>query len=959
MRTIRIVVSLGVLGVFALGGYHVAARAGTFVASTVSSRDDRSDLADRFPDLSQRSYQLANLSILEATLAQVSVRYVDPERIDYAAMFKAGLEAVEHECPEAVLRIDGDRLHVSVDRYTTVLQLRPLESPEDVVAESRRVAQILETQLPKADYDLHEVEYTLVNGMLSTLDPHTVLLPPVAAKKMEEDNGGSFGGLGISIKMDKGELMIEYPMVGTPAARAGLKPQDKIVKIEGEGTFNMDIEDAVSKMRGPVGTSVTISIQREGMDIPRDVKLVRADIKPAAVWSELLDGNIGYVEIPQFHQLVSGQLDAELASLARQAGPGGLKGVILDMRDNPGGYLQQAIQVSDKFLTNGVIVSTVAQHGSDREETEAKKSGTEPDYPMAVLMSGNSASAAEIVAGALKNQERAVIIGERSFGKGSVQEIMGMEGDAELKLTVRRYLTPGDRSIQEIGIPPDIELKRSYVAPPRLLKEYNVMSGPRISLFARDHILREADLNGHFTNSVNLETPPVYSLRYLTPLPEDDDTKSDRKDVKSDFEVLIARDVLLAAHGGRRADVLRAAENVVGGKQKKQDAAISEEFAKQKIDWSACVNPAAATVDLKLDFAKTGTNDWGSKLAVDGLSDLRATVTNRGSTPLCQLIARAESPDGNDIVDGVEFYFGKVQPGETRTYTTRAKIPGGYPTEVARVDLKLTDWDHHELAQSALDVTTQGDALPRYAWEWSVDDKAGGDGDGLPEVGEIVALKYTVSNVGEGVGGEVTFNLRKDPSMGKAVELKEARFTSKALAPGASTKGTLSVRVATEPPEGQLLMEVSVRDNERFDYASVTRAGFYAYYVHTEKVAMPLGKPVASVRREPPKIEITRSPGNTSADPTVTISGVASDDRGVRDVIVYQGQRKLAYAGGGDASAPVPTVPFTASAELEEGNNILVIAVRDVDGFTTTAALDVAKAKAVASTTIEGKPANP
>lgn len=948
MSTTRILLTLAGLGTCALAGYHLAARAGTYVASTSFGDERTGDLADRFPDVGRGAYSLANLSVLDQTLGLVAERYVEPERLDYPAMFKAGLEAVEHECPEVLLRVDGDRLHVQVDRYSTSLQLRPLESPEDVEAESRRVAQILETQLPKGDYKLNEIEYTLVNGMLTRLDPHTVLLPPVAAKKMQEDNDGSFGGLGISIRMNNGDLVIDYPMVGTPAYKAGLKPSDKITRIDGEGTFNMDIEDAVEKMRGPAGTSVTLTIAREGWDMAHDFKLVRDQIKPAPVWSELLDGNIGYIEIPAYNDLVASELEAELGSLARQAGPGGLKGVILDMRDNPGGYLHRAIEVADKFLSQGVIVSTVGRNGADRKEDTARSTGTEPNYPMAVLMSGNSASAAEIVAGALKNSERAVIIGERSFGKGSVQEINHFSDGSDLKFTVARYLTPGDHWIQEVGIPPDIEVKPYYVLPPRDLKEYGVKSGPHISLFSRDHLLREADLSGAFSNKVNQETPPVYSMRYLAPDPTAE-VKSDRKDVKSDFEVLLARDVLLAARGGRRADVLKGAESVVAYQQKVQDTKIASAFTSQKIDWSACAAPAAANVDLKLEFTKTGTEAWGNTLTAGDLADVRATVTNHGTTALCQVIARAESAGGNDVLDGAEFYFGKVAPGETRTYLTRAKIPGGYPNEVAPLSLVLSDVDHYEFARREMDVVTQNGPLPRYAWDWVVDDKTGGDGDGLPEVGETVSIQYKVTNVGEGVGGEVSFNLRKDNGLGKAVELKDARFDDKGFAPGASVNGAFSFKVLAAPPDQTLKFELSVRDNERYDYGTLSRSGFYSYFVATEPIEMTLGKPVTGMHREPPKIELTRKPGTTSDDPTVTVSGVASDDRGVRDVIVYQGQQKLSYAGGSGKEHPVPTIPFTASADLTEGNNILVIAVRDVDGFTTTQSLDVLRRKAVAS----------
>ena len=947
MRNFRILLALGALGTVALAGYHVAARASTFVASTILPDEVRADYADRFPDLGRRDYQLARLSVLRETLAQVDSRYVDPARIDYTAMFKAGLDEVEHRCPEVVLRLDGDKLHVMVDRYTTMLQVRPLEGPEDVLEEARRVAQILQTRLPPGEYELPEVEYAFVNGMLSTLDPHTVLLPPAAARKMQEDNDGSFGGLGISIRMNNGELMIDYPMVGTPAFKAGLKPGDKIVKIEGEGTFNMDIEDAVSKMRGPAGTSVTISITREGWEMPRDVPLVRAEIKQAAVWGELLDGGVGFVEIPSFNALVDKQLEDELAALSRQAGPKGLRGLVLDMRDNPGGYLHQAILVADKFLAKGVVVSTVGPNGSDREEELARHTGTEPEYPIVVLMSGNSASAAEIVAGALKNQERAVILGERSFGKGSVQEIVSMEDDAQLKLTVKRYLTPGDHSIQEIGIPPDIELWRSYVAPPRDLKEFGVKSGPIISLFSRDRVRREADLSGHFTNTVDLETPPIYALRYLAPV-TDEDQKSDRKDIKSDFEVLLARDLLLAAHGGRRADVLRSAESIITARKKAQETAIVRAFDTQGIDWGACTNPASPKVDLRLEFTPTGKEAWSTQLPTGELVDLRAKVTNQGAEPLCQVLARAQSPEGNDVIDGLEFYFGKVAPGQTREYTTRLKVPAAYPTETAEVRLLLTDLEKRELTTTSVDITTTGAELPSYAWSWALSDTEGGDGDGIPEIGETVALVLDVRNTGKGPGGEVTFNLRKASPMGKSVELKEARFAHKALAPGQSTTGKLSFRVVAEPPEPKLEFEISVRDNERYDYGAVSRAGFYEHYVTTEVIALEVGKAPTPEPVTPPAIELTRAPPATAEGSTVTLSGVVSDDVGVRNVIVYRGQQKVTYAGGGDDTHPAPTVPFSATVELEEGNNVIVVIARDNRGVTTTRTLDVLRRRTVA-----------
>ena len=246
-----------------------------------------------------------------------------------------------------------------------------------------------------------------------------------------------------------------------------LRAQDRITRIESESTINMDLDEAVSKMRGAPGSSVTITVDRDGWDSPRDYTIVRDRIKPARVKGELLDGGIAWVAIPSFHEQVDAQLEETLGRLSREAGPAGLKGLVLDLRENPGGYLHQAIAVSDRFLDHGTIVSTVERDGKNREQRNAKESGTEPDYPMAVLTSGNSASAAEIVAGALKNDERAVIIGERTFGKGSVQNLYSFSDGSRLKLTVARYLTPGDHSIQNVGIPPDIELEGAVLLPAR------------------------------------------------------------------------------------------------------------------------------------------------------------------------------------------------------------------------------------------------------------------------------------------------------------------------------------------------------------------------------------------------------------------------------------------------------------------------------------------------------------
>lgn len=942
-RALRHVAVLGAVSATVLAAYHFAASAASTVAS-VSDEPGTPGMSDVFRQMAAlgSGYDLSSLKNLRRADALIDQQYVDPVRVDHAGMFEAALDFVEREVPGVLLRVEGEgqRLHVAVGNYSTVLTLEKIDGFTELEDQLKRVAAILEEHLDDPDVKPEFIEYAMINGVLSTLDPHSVFLPPENSKKMEEDNEGEFGGLGITIKIEDGGLTVDYPLEDTPAHRAGLIAGDRIVKIEGEGTLNMDLEEAVSKMRGPPGSGVTITVDREGFAQPKDFTIVREMIKPSRVWGALLDGNVGYVRIDQFHSQVETQLEESLAKLYRDAGPNGLRGLVLDMRDNPGGFLHQAVGVADKFLQTGTIVSTVERNNRNRESKDARDTGTElGNIPVAVLMSGNSASASEIVAGALRNTERAIIVGERSFGKGSVQNLYPFNDGSRLKLTVARYLTPGDHSIQSVGIPPDIELERAYVKPPKEVEyesggqKLKETSGPRISLFARDNLQREADLDGHLQSSEEIGGKPVYSLRYYFD-PDENAQRTDRKDPRKDFEVMLARDVLVATQGSRRPDVLRDAATVVAQRSKVESGKIEQAFKADgvAIDWSACTNPDQADIRTELKIGDDGVLDAGK------METVSLAVTNLGTKPLCQVVALAES--GNDALDDQEFYLGKIPAGETRTYSTKIRLADGYPTEESAVGLKLVDATRRELAQTRVAVRSRGVELPRYAWSWSFSDKGGGDGDGAIEVGETIQMKVDVLNVGPGPGGVGEFMLKKAAGLGRAVELVKGNFSVPTLAPGARASDTLSFKVVQPPAEGKLDFELRVQDSERYDYASIVKAQFYGYYRQSEEIAVPIGEVGPAGRREPPKVTVSKAPDLATGDAQVTISGVATDDTGIHDVILYNGTQKIAYAGGGDGT-PLTSVPFTATAELAEGNNLLVVLVRDVNNLTTTHTIDV------------------
>jgi len=305
-----------------------------------------------------------------------------------------------------------------------------------------------------------ELVEAAVNGMLTSLDPHSSYLNSKDYRDMQVQTRGEFGGLGIEVTQEEGVVKIVSPMDDTPAFRAGLKSGDYIIAIDGVSIIGLSLNEAVEKMRGPTNTTVTLTIQRPGTKKPFDVTLTRAIVQIKSVRFER-KGDIGYIRITTFNEQTEDGLNNAMDTLAREIGPR-LKGFIVDLRNNPGGLLDQAIAVSDAFLDQGEIVSTRGRAASDIQRYNARRGDLAQGKPVIVLVNGGTASASEIVAGALQDHHRATIIGTLSFGKGSVQTVIPLDrGKGALRLTTAKYYTPAGRSIQATGIAPDIEVLQS------------------------------------------------------------------------------------------------------------------------------------------------------------------------------------------------------------------------------------------------------------------------------------------------------------------------------------------------------------------------------------------------------------------------------------------------------------------------------------------------------------------
>ena len=297
-----------------------------------------------------------------------------------------------------------------------------------------------------------------INGLLQSLDPYSAYMTPESFEGMQTETSGKFGGLGIEVGMEAGVVKVISPIDNTPASKAGLKAGDYIVKIDGVQVQGKSLMDAVDLMRGPVGSSIEITVRRRGVKKALIFNITREIIQVQSVKSELIDNNIGYIRLTSFNENSSEQIKEKVNKLNKNKN---LKGYILDLRNNPGGLLSQAIKISDFFLENGEIVSTKSRKVSENRKWFAKKGDITNGKTLIILINYGSASASEIVAGALKDHKRAIILGENSYGKGSVQSIIPLKNRGAIRLTIAKYYLPSGKSISEVGVTPDIEILES------------------------------------------------------------------------------------------------------------------------------------------------------------------------------------------------------------------------------------------------------------------------------------------------------------------------------------------------------------------------------------------------------------------------------------------------------------------------------------------------------------------
>ena len=793
-------------------------------------------------------YDLTRLEAVNQTLCYIRKRYVDPGRVKPREMLLSALDFIQRDVAEViVLPAKNGEVTIRVDTQEQKLKVDDVLGPWDVAAKLRQVFSFLQKNLNRDDVDFRQVEYTACNGMLHTLDPHSVFMSPEDYKEMNLSTSGHFGGLGIVISIRDQLLTIMRPMPDTPAGRAGLKRGDRVLKINNESTLNMPLDDAVRRLRGKPGTDVTVWISREGPEGwqgTRKFVLVRERIEVPSVLAKRLDEGVGYVRLKQFQQTTADELGHALAEFRNQ---GELRGLVLDLRGNPGGLLDQAAAVADKFLTKGTIVATVGA-SEGREEKQATAADTEPNYPIVVLVNGSSASASEIVAGALKNLGRAVIVGQTTFGKGSVQLVFPdvTRDHAALKLTIAQYLTPGDVSIQGVGVTPHVELDPMTVDPLEM------------DVTLRASGMRERDLSKHLSSEGNAQAPsvPAQVVRYYLSREQREELRDLggelEDEFKLDYPTEFARQLAAKLPAGREAEAqLRAVGDFIEAAREVEVTKVSQELQKIGVDWTMPKdNPVPGPSKDELEV-KVETDRPGNRVEAGQPMTLTVTVKNKGTVPVYRLRAGTESD--NSYYDEKELVFGKIGPGETKTATApmawcevegrqagtlkpkpeNAKRVCKIPMDALdRSDGLKVNFDAaggHAPASVEIRPTIVALARPLFQYSYQIADDIQGNGDGLVQKGEQVTMYLTARNVGTGRSFETQANLAN--RSGDGVLLRKGRFEVDNLQPGDTRQVAFTFDVESQLADPEAVLGLSVGDRDLREFAN-------------EKIRVPIVPPV-------------------------------------------------------------------------------------------------------------------
>jgi carboxyl-terminal processing protease len=826
--------------------------------------------------------------LLAEVLMRIQLDYLELGRLDFSELQEAALLALEKEIAEVRVvtpQSESESQRV-LFRESTLAKLDSPVSLRDMYEGLQSLILKLHEKLP--EYQSTELELIALGAIMSGLDPHSVVLPPSSYAEFNENTRGRFAGVGIVIGIRDKQLTIISLMEGGPAERAGLRIGDQVKEIDGESTKKMSLSAIMQGLRGEIGSRMDLTVERSGKEITYELQ--REDIQISSSDSVDLrfdDGiPVRYIRLKLFQEDTSTDLEKQLENLDSVAG------LILDLRGNPGGLLQEAVRVSDLFLPpEKRIVST--QTNTDLTSYDSHQLLSSPkiqSIPIVVLVNGQSASASEIVSAALKVNNRAIVVGEQTFGKGSVQSIWGMPGNFGLKMTIARYLTPDNLSIQDVGVQPDLQLDPLY--------------------------LSENDI--HLRSLQQESKAENYILHYLQDS-EDEETDMDKPlsaaEIENDDYVRIAVRLLrehLPYQETMKATLVRSHAML----QAQAEKEVVSEISKQaELDWTLSSPSPTELPDLQISFEQE--NDLGvwqgitPPFASDRKLRIKVQLENKGSMPMERVLVVSES--SIDLLDDIEFPFGKLEGGEKGLWVREIDVdqqenPSWLPLDF----LVLTGEDQELLRKEFLWSVIPGE-IPTFSMRFQIIDNgtAGsvGNGDGIPQSGETIALNVNLKMQDSKELEEVV--LRIGSSEDGLIWLQD-RVEWKSLKDDQSYEENLLVRI----PQGieelgrwQVALFVPRADEALWNYHWMGKIG-------PEAIVEPPVLQTSFIRDDLPLL---------TRDEELIWNIDLRDDDGLHDLLCFVNGRKLNYLSLNNKRSEA----LVWNSPLLEGKNLIELVARD------------------------------
>ncbi len=742
----------------------------------------------------RKSYDISNNLLMDSILSIVQSYYVDSKRVENSALLTVAVESMNTipgvkagETPGNVwIETDIGRKEFTVSNPPTYQEI--IDTLTSISSELSNHIGSNSDQENAAG--VQQASIDVLNSVLTQLDAHSALLSPESYKELRQGTEGSFGGLGVLVGIRDNLLTVIKPLPRSPAQRAGIMRYDRILGIDGKSTYGHTLDELVEYMRGEPGTAVKLSLLRDGAESPADMSMQREVIEVDSVTSHKVEAppevKILRLVIESFSSRTSREVLGGIKKF-RAENDGKMHGLILDLRANPGGLLDQAVQVADLFLQKGVIVSTKGR----REEIESAGSGfDEVGFPLAVLIDSDSASASEIVAGALQDHGRGVIIGQPSFGKGSVQTIFELPGERALKLTIARYYTPSGRSIQNTGIIPDVWLQPVFQSEnnENLLGSYRY----RNERFLRNHLESSVSGTDYAAPKFAMKAYYLSSNRVET---EFDDRKEDR-------ELEIATDLLYKVHKSYGDQVLPGTARsshwlgIAGphllGKLNSWDDKTSEWLMKtHKLNWSKkpVESDTAAKLEIVVDSVQYQEVQPGDRINV------KYSVKNGGltSVPRLSVFVRSEAA----VLDTREYLIGSIPGGDQATGTLAFQLPKN--VEVGPIQLRIgVGADGWPSPEAVSDYWIEVRSKPFSEIEAHVDlvEESGGKIEGVLECRETAKLQVTFYNRGESAVDDLTVSVMN--LAGKQIALKDTLKKLDAIGPGETKVISFELKAAKD-----------------------------------------------------------------------------------------------------------------------------------------------------------------